>query len=86
MSFDLVMQHTTLTPQPKQTYANKHYVMIWIFTYLKTKTIPMEELLKVHTELLLTNQKHIILVHFLSSCLLIYNLWMPNFASLLLRP
>ena len=51
------MQHTTLKPQPKQTYANKHYVMIWIFTYLKTKTIPMEELLKVHRELLLNKPK-----------------------------
>lgn len=53
MSFVLVMEHTTLTPQQKQTYANKHCVKIRFFICMETKTISMEKLLKLHKELLL---------------------------------
>jgi len=35
MSLDLVKQHTTLTTQLKQTYANKHYVKIDFYLHEK---------------------------------------------------
>jgi len=57
MSHYIVKQHTTITLQPKQTHANKHYVENRFFTFMKTKTTAMEELLKVHRELLLYKPK-----------------------------
>jgi len=57
VSPDPVQQHTNVTLQLKQTHKNKHYVILRIFTYMKTKTTSMEDLLKVHTKLLLNKPK-----------------------------